>query len=111
METEARLIKKKREKNQIDAIKNDKGGAKQALIEGYEGEGGIDELRDYDGITVTSDWTGEAMVSEIEIDPDKVDFDDIKNSEDLGEICKMIKTYSPTLFIKNMEKNGFKEVK
>jgi hypothetical protein len=23
----------------------------------------------------------------------------------------MIKTYSPTLFIKNMEKNGFKEVK
>ena len=88
-----------------------KEGAKQALIEGYEGEGGIDELRDYDGITVTSDWTGEAMVSEIEIDPDKVDFDDIKNSEDLGEICKMIKTYSPTLFIKNMEKNGFKEVK
>ena len=51
------------------------------------------------------------MVSEIEIDPDKVDFDDIKNSEDLGDICKMIKTYSPTLFIKNMEKNGFKEVK
>ena len=97
-------------KKMIDA-EDDKEGAKQALIEGYEGEGGIDELRDYDGITVTSDWTGEAMVSEIEIDPDKVDFDDIKNSEDLGEICKMIKTYSPTLFIKNMEKNGFKEVK
>lgn len=97
-------------KKLIDA-EDDKEGAKQALIEGYEGEGGIDELRDYDGITVTSDWTGEAMVSEIEIDPDKVDFDDIKNSEDLGEICKMIKTYSPTLFIKNMEKNGFEEVK
>ena len=97
-------------KKMIDA-EDDKEGAKEALIEGYEGEGGIDELRDYDGITVTSDWTGEAMVSEIEIDPDKVDFDDIKNSEDLGEICKMIKTYSPTLFIKNMEKNGFKEVK
>ena len=97
-------------KKLIDA-EDDKEGAKQALIEGYEGEGGIDELRDYDGITVTSDWTGEAMVSEIEIDPDKVDFDDIKNSEDLGDICKMIKTYSPTLFIKNMEKNGFKEVK
>ena len=97
-------------KKLIDA-EDDKEGAKQALIEGYEGEGGIDELRDYDGITVTSDWTGEAMVSEIEIDPDKVDFDDIKNSEDLGEICKMIKTYSPTLFIKNMGKNGFKEVK
>ena len=97
-------------KKLIDAEDN-KEGAKQALIEGYEGEGGIDELRDYDGITVTSDWTGEAMVSEIEIDPDKVDFDDIKNSEDWGEICKMIKTYSPTLFIKNMEKNGFKEVK
>lgn len=97
-------------KKLIDA-EDDKEGAKEALIEGYEGEGGIDELRDYDGITVTSDWTGEAMVSEIEIDPDKVDFDDIKNSEDLGDICKMIKTYSPTLFIKNMEKNGFKEVK
>ena len=97
-------------KKLIDA-EDDKEGAKQAMIEGYEGEGGIDELRDYDGITVTSDWTGEAMVSEIEIDPDKVDFDDIKNSEDLGEICKMIKTYSPTLFIKSMEKNGFKEVK
>ena len=97
-------------KKLIDA-EDDKEGAKQALIEGYEGEGGIDELRDYDGITVTSDWTGEAMISEIEIDPDKVDFDDIKNSEDLGEICKMIKTYSPTLFIKNLEKNGFKEVK
>lgn len=97
-------------KKLIDA-EDDKEGAKEALIEGYEGEGGIDELRDYDGITVTSDWTGEAMVSEIEIDPDKVDFDDIKSSEDLGEICKMIKTYSPTLFIKNMEKNGFKEVK
>lgn len=95
-------------KKMIDA-EDDKEGAKEALIEGYEGEGGIDELRDYDGITVTSDWTGEAMISEI--DPDKVDFDDIKNSEDLGEICKMIKTYSPTLFIKNMEKNGFKEVK
>ena len=67
-------------KKLIDA-EDDKEGAKQALIEGYEGEGGIDELRDYDGITVTSDWTGEAMISEIEIDPDKVDFDDIKNSE------------------------------
>ena len=62
-------------KKLIDA-EDDKEGAKQALIEGYEGEGGIDELRDYDGITVTSDWTGEAMVSEIEIDPDKVDFDE-----------------------------------
>ena len=67
----------------IDA-EDDKEGAKQALIEGYEGEGGIDELRDYDGITVTSDWTGEAMISEIEIDPDKVDFDDIKKQRRLG---------------------------
>ena len=95
-------------KKLIDA-EDDKEGAKRALIEGYEGEGGIDELRDYDGMTGTSEWTGEATVSENEIDPDKVDFDDIKNSEDLGEICKMIKTYSPTLFIKNMEKMALKK--
>ena len=72
-------------KKMIDA-EDDKEGAKQALIEGYEGEGGIDELRDYDGITVTSDWTGEAMVSEIEIDPDKVDFEDVYKRQSIASV-------------------------
>ncbi len=66
------------------------------MIEGRKEKRGIDELR-LRWITVTSDWTGEAMVSEIQIDPDKVDFDDIKNSEDLGEKFANDQNLPPTL--------------
>ncbi len=64
------------------------------MIEGYkEGEGGIDELRDYDGITVTSGGQVKQWSLRFRIDPDKVDFGDNKNSE-LGRNLQNDKTYS-----------------
>jgi lipoprotein len=88
----------------------DEETAKNDMLLAFESEWATDQLRELDGVTVTSHMTEEAFILDISIDPEKVDLEEAKQNEFYGDLFESIEDYSPESWIKELKSIGYKEL-
>ena len=88
----------------------DEETAKNDMLLDFESEWATDQLRELDGVTVTSHMTEEAFILDISIDPEKVDLEEAKQNEFYGDLFESIEDYSPESWIKELKSIGYKEL-
>lgn len=88
----------------------DEETAKSDMLLDFESEWAADQLRELDGVTVTSHMTEEAFILDISIDPGKVDLEEAKQNEFYGDLFESIEDYSPESWIKELKSIGYKEL-
>lgn len=88
----------------------DEETAKNDMLLAFESEWATDQLRELDGVTVTSHMTEEAFILDISIDPGKVDLEEAKQNEFYGDLFESIEDYSPESWIKELKSIGYKEL-
>lgn len=88
----------------------DEETAKSDMLLDFESEWAADQLRELDGVTVTSHMTEEAFILDISIDPEKVDLEEAKQNEFYGDLFESIEDYSPESWIKELKSIGYKEL-
>ena len=88
----------------------DEETAKNDMLLAFESEWATDQLRELDGVTVTSHMTEEALILDISIDPEKVDLEEAKQNEFYGDLFESIEDYSPESWIKELKSIGYKEL-
>lgn len=88
----------------------DEETAKSDMLLAFESEWATDQLRELDGVTVTSHMTEEAFILDISIDPEKVDLEEAKQNEFYGDLFESIEDYSPESWIKELKSIGYKEL-
>ena len=88
----------------------DEETAKNDMLLDFESEWATNQLRELDGVTVTSHMTEEAFILDISIDPEKVDLEEAKQNEFYGDLFESIEDYSPESWIKELKSIGYKEL-
>ena len=88
----------------------DEETANNDMLLDFESEWATDQLRELDGVTVTSHMTEEAFILDISIDPEKVDLEEAKQNEFYGDLFESIEDYSPESWIKELKSIGYKEL-
>lgn len=88
----------------------DEETAKSDMLLDFESEWAADQLRELDGVTVTSHMTEEAFILDISINPEKVDLEEAKQNEFYGDLFESIEDYSPESWIKELKSIGYKEL-
>lgn len=102
--------KRKEESSQHLKTVEDEETAKNDILLDFESEWATDQLRELDGVTVTSHMTEEAFILDISIDPEKVDLEEAKQNEFYGDLFESIEDYSPESWIKELKSIGYKEL-
>jgi lipoprotein len=102
--------KRKEESSQHLKTVEDEETAKNDMLLDFESEWATDQLRELDGVTVTSHMTEEAFILDISIDPEKVDLEEAKQNEFYGDLFESIEDYSPESWIKELKSIGYKEL-
>jgi lipoprotein len=101
---------RKEESSQHLKTVEDEETAKNDMLLAFESEWATDQLRELDGVTVTSHMTEEAFILDISIDPEKVDLEEAKQNEFYGDLFESIEDYSPESWIKELKSIGYKEL-
>ena len=101
---------RKEESSQHLKTVEDEETAKNDMLLDFESEWATDQLRELDGVTVTSHMTEEAFILDISIDPEKVDLEEAKQNEFYGDLFESIEDYSPESWIKELKLIGYKEL-
>lgn len=101
---------RKEESSQHLKTVEDEETAKNDMLLDFESEWATDQLRELDGVTVTSHMTEEAFILDISIDPEKVDLEEAKQNEFYGDLFESIEDYSPESWIKELKSIGYKEL-
>lgn len=102
--------KRKEESSQHLKTVEDEETAKNDMLLDFESEWATDQLRELDGVTVTSHMTEEAFILDISIDPEKVDLEEAKQNEFYGDLFESIEDYSLESWIKELKSIGYKEL-
>ena len=101
---------RKEESSQHLKTVEDEEVAKNDMLLDFESEWATNQLRELDGVTVTSHMTEEAFILDISIDPEKVDLEEAKQNEFYGDLFESIEDYSPESWIKELKSIGYKEL-